>query len=458
MVSLFDLCLQLSPWAHLSTGLPSLDALLQIHSSESILDFQTVPLNNFMHAVLSNLIASHLKNTTHRSVIIIETFNPFQFSQLHQHPDFEPSWLTRIRRFKLDSFPRVLSFFLFNPLKDEAKSTLILIMNFHEMLEYYKLQLTVTYQEALLKHRIEYNGTVLENKERIKADGLDSVDLPKIPPNSDLLNMNPILKNQEHINEMFKQIGKYLFRNSLLVILAGGMNTKRVPSGSVGVGTPMALSQLASFLLTQDIPSQHQDIGQGLSQVFDPVSFDRLGALRKALNDHKISHRLLFYYDSYTHTPHFQQGIVNETSKSRSVGAVKVSRLLRGGNISDPVYFDFYDGFYKDNLSAELSQEKKNILIDLLHLGELEFSSFLEETINLTQLQMRPLSERRLHRSQILQIASSPVAPDKARKRASSDHDESEKFPRRSFSIDDENLVIEASDNELTGTFLDDLL
>lgn len=458
MVSLFDLCLQVSAWSHISTGLPSLDALLTIQSSESILDFQTVPLNNFMNAVLSNIIASHLRHTSHRSVVIIETSNPFQLSLLKQHLDFEPSWLERVRQFRLDSFPQVLSFFMLNPLRDEGDSTLILITNFHELLDYYKLQLSATYEEALLRLQIEYNGTIIDNLDKVRENGLNSIDLPQLPPNSDLLRVHPTLKYHDHVNEMFKQMGNFIHKHHLLLILVGGMNT-----GTVNVGASLQIfaSQLSPsrYSLTPEYSPQSQSEPQNERvQVLEPMTFDRKDYMnrnllqRKGLNESKISFRLLFYFEPYQKTPYYQLQGQKSSSQNRTVAAVKVTKMVGDGNINDPVYFDFWDNFYVSEESPTIN----NWLIDLLDCRDEGFTSFLQESISSTQLQMRPLSERvpeRRSQLGLLQIPSSPVTTDNPRKRPYSAGDTSPQTHP-----EEEILVIQASDNELTGTLLEDLL
>ncbi|PVH21597.1 hypothetical protein CXQ85_000579 [Candidozyma haemuli] len=141
-----------------------------------------------MFAVICNMMVSQLEEDVNKTVIVIETFNQFPWQLFSQHPRYEEAWMSRIKRFYLPTFAQVLSFFMLNPLKSLANSAFVIIVNFHEVVEYYRYQIVVSFEEALLKHQIERNSVVIDNFRKDENGGNHEQSVPTLDGQSSLAN------------------------------------------------------------------------------------------------------------------------------------------------------------------------------------------------------------------------------------------------------------------------------
>lgn len=441
MVSLFEMHLQRPLWSHLTTSIPTLDLMIALQS-EAILDFQTVPANNAMLAVVCQVIASHLGESSENKVVVIETFNKFPWDLLRQHPGFVPEWLDRVRGYRLTTFAQVLSFFIFHPLGPvTAGSVMVFVCNFHELVDHYRLQLSAAYEEALLKHQIDKNAVLLANHEKIMEEGLSLVELQELPPQSALLKENPILKLQNHINELFKHMSDFAFKYALVVVLMGHLHLKFKAYTKKKLPPSMDSSFLsqASFL-SSPTPS-FSDNGR---MVLMPVTFGKEGSGRNGanLNDSKLTARLIFYNDWFHKSP-FSQTEAGSTIKPRLVSAVKVTNLNGIGNINDPVYFDYDDGKYDGG-----PMQPHSWFVDLLGRESEDLSSLIQNSLSSTQQQPRRTTARPI---------TLPSSPTVTRTQLHATVHSSDIQITQPSQYNDNVLVIDGSDVELTGTVFDDL-
>lgn len=417
MVSLFEMSLQRPAWSHLSSGIPTLDQMLRIET-DAVLDFQSVPANLALSALMCNLVASHLAKSGLR-VVIIETLDTFPWDLLRQHPQYCPEWLDRIERHDLSSFAQVYAFFTLMPLEQFA-SALLVVTSFHELVEWYRLQVSASYEETLLKHEIDNNRIILDNRAKVAEEGLALVTLTQLPPQSSLVKENPIVKAQNHINALFKRMGHFAYKNSAVVILQGQLEPKYKPWPKRNAPEEDS-SQAPQPSFPQRNPGR---------LVLTPVTF---GAHNSDLHspsfcDTQISARLVFYNDWYHKSPHFSRnGRAPEDEDRYMVSAVKLQWLHGVSNINDPVYFDFRRNPGKGDGPW---------LIDLLEHEQQDLSLFIQNSLSLTQIQPRAVSTQKAP----ITIPSSPPIT-----LSQQELDEQEV------------LVISGSDVELTGTLLDDL-
>lgn len=433
MVSLFDICLEKPKWSHISTGVASIDAMIDLTGSGAIIDFQSTPIHNAMFATVCNMIVTQLEYSEDSHVIVLETFNPFPWGLYAKHPRYNKNWDARIKKFQVSTFAQILAFFICNPMKALSRSSLVIIVNFHEVMEFYRHQLNATFEEALLKLEIEKNEDLLNT---LKRDG--RIDTPGNGQNQDipLFKESPLVKYQEHVDEMFKHLNGFLREYSLIILLLGCMDVKsRVQFRNPESANDSQTANNSSKLI-RDSSTRTRS---GSRYLFTPVTYDkRVNSFTTALNDSKILQRILFFKDFYRNSHHYSQGTqAFDTDGERIVAVAKPDKENASGNIMEPSFFDFAEKFYQDTTGENCW------LIDLQESNDGDLSNYLEESILLTQQLLRPSSERSSKRPKVPNIPSSPVK-------------------QVSNYWSDENgtlaisLVIEGSDVELTGTIFEE--
>lgn len=476
MVSLFDMCLQRPTWAHLSTGITTLDQMVDV-LSDGLFDFQTVPANPGMPAVMCNLMVSHLRKSELLTVVVIESLNPFQWDLLKQHPQYDPQWDQRnqIKVYTLLSVVEFFWFFTFGPARSlGVESTMLFILNFHEIVDLYKLHISAAYEEALLRHQIDKNRVLLANLDKIELEGIELVSLPQLPPQSDLLRQSPYIKAQNHIDELFKEMAEFTYKQSAVVVLVGSLDPKYRPVKR-NIVSP---SPNSSFAGTQNSFPLSQASGREKNElILDPVTFSpptRNG--EPGLNESRITARLVFYNDWYHKSPLFLSKGRSPTEAERfHVLVVKVTSLNGAGNINDPVFFNLGAHHRVDD---ELDLDLDAWLVDLQTQESGDLSALIQNSINSTQPAPRAVS------TQINVIPSSPpvtiLSTEAEVPNEDLESDEDRESPdENSESSDDEGnvaispgqpespnenggeesqeLYVEGSDVELTGTLLEDL-
>ncbi|KAM3121985.1 hypothetical protein ACQ2H7_004843 [Candidozyma auris] len=156
-----------------------------------------------MFATVCNMIVTQLEYSEDSHVIVLETFNPFPWGLYAKHPRYNKNWDARIKKFQVSTFAQILAFFICNPMKALSRSSLVIIVNFHEVMEFYRHQLNATFEEALLKLEIEKNEDLLNTLKRDgRIDTLGNGQNQDIP----LFKESPLVKYQEHVDEMFKHL------------------------------------------------------------------------------------------------------------------------------------------------------------------------------------------------------------------------------------------------------------
>lgn len=397
MVSLFDMMLQKPTFKHLSTSIPSLDSLLMKNIRNGIYDFESVPNCTGVSFVVGSLIVSHLSHSSENRAIIIDTLHPFPWHSIVKNEKFQDEWLdNKLISYTADTFAKLFALLMSDKLDGPKESTIVVINNFHELLELYKLELSAAYEEALLKFQVLTNSILINSREKSKAEGYQP-RLPEIPAQSALLRENPALKYQSHASTLTNMISQYTYKNSLICILIGYLSSKYqtyrpkpfLTNGS-GYDSPIPSSASSSTPLSQARPSLSYGGGRlvlsaSLGGNYTPTNSASASSSRKTSSstnsslDSFITSRLIFYKDWYHKTPHFKENHTSQqdemqktlinSSQLKMVFAVKTVNLHQMGSENGPVYFDYDNGYYDDlEEEEEISEapETRNIkVIDL---------------------------------------------------------------------------------------------
>lgn len=444
MVSLFDMCLQKPIWAHLSTGIQTLDQMVEFQL-DGIFDFQAVPSNHGVMAVACHLIVLHLSESEKNTVFVVETLNPFPWDAFRLHPNFDLSWedSDQIQIFTCYSVVELFSFLEFGPGKQVDASVLLFMLNFHEIVELYRLDVAAAYEEALLRHQIDKNRVLLKNIDRIKEEGIELVSLPELPPNSGLLKENPYVKAQNHIDELFKSIAEFTYKNLAMVVLMGYMDAVYKPLRR------SAVSQTPNSSFTQPNLSLSQIPREERGLVFEPMTFG-LSGKPESLNESRITARLVFYDDWYYKCPKFvnSKKLIDVEDKYH-VHVVKVHVPSGVSNIYDPVYFKIGEG--EDWLEDLQVQDESNL--SALIQNSL-YSTLQAPRAVFTQISRQmaiPSSPRKILRSEI-EGETDDDEDGNGENGECGECGENEREEREA-----EELYIDGSDVELTGTLLEDM-
>lgn len=430
MVSLFDLRRQQTKWDTLSTGLPSLDQTLR-YQKGNIIDIQTVPSDYSAHALATNILASHLRRDENNRIVVIETFNDFTWDLFELHPDYCLLWDYKIEVIHLPTLAQVFSFFQLRDFSEYSPGSLITcITNFTETVEYYRLQISAAYEEELLRHQLDQARTLLANVDKVKEEGFDLVRLPQLPPNSDLLKVHPAKKAQMHIDQLFKLMSSMTFKFTALVILMGHMEPQWKANQDV-----LSTSVEASFTSSQ---ADGKSAGK---LVLSPVEYGKQHTGNATnLCDQKLLVRLLVYSDLYTNSSAYK--IQRRPPEKLDIRIVSVVRLVSpSGSLTsnEPIFFE-----------ANVEKEQSGPLLSELQAEEEGGLSVLIQQ-SLSSTQMAPITQS----TQIPTMPpSSPVKTKPPTQISAQDSDQVEKAATEDVFPD----VIEASDTELTGTLLEDLV
>lgn len=436
MVSLFDILHQPSEWSQISTGVDSLDSLIRVEGSQAILDFQCTPLHNSMFAVVCNMMVSYLELNSEGKIIVLETFNQFPWKLLRQHPRYNELLERCITRYSLQTFSQILAFLMIKRVEKYDCSPFIVIMNFHEVVEYYRLQLVAAFEEALLKLEVDWNTAFIEKLSKTGSSTTAEKSQPDLP-DSTLFRESPFVKFQSHVDVMFKHLNEFATCQQLMILLLGCMDVK------------MNMLKNDSGIEDNSIPAKSNSTLEPYPKMrsksrFEPTKYDHGRIGTRSLIENKIHQRVLFYNDFLINSRYYLDN-KDEGSENcdRVVAVAKADKENVAGNIMEPVYFDFVDLVDAEN------SKNASWLIDLLHFEDEPLSSFLEESIVITQQQLRPSSERRNKRPKVANdFPSSPVKYSDTIK-YSPNSDESPRFMQES--------VIDGSDVELTGTVFDEI-
>ncbi|CAI5759273.1 unnamed protein product [Candida verbasci] len=306
MVLLDDIVNRQQVFKNLTTTLPILDQLLlNVPLKNKIYDFQTTPTNNAVYLILNQLITSHLQNNPNHKVIIIDIVNKYPAGQLLAHPGFNEDFTERIIHYRLNTFAKIYYFFINN---DIPQDSIVIIHEFHLMLELYKLEMSATYEELILKHHIEQNLTVIENK-----DKEDKVPIPQLPKNSDLLKMSPIVKYENHVNNIIHLINKRCINSNLMVFLHGYLTTKYRP-----------------YRLKPKPDQPINPYNQKGRVVLTPFQAHKM-----------LTTKFLFYQDWLHKSPVFLQKQVSHKLQDSDLKLIYACQVENNNTIYNPIYYDF---------------------------------------------------------------------------------------------------------------------
>lgn len=357
MVTLLELQQRAADYSHLDSGLASLG----IQFSNAIYDLQTTPSNTALYPVVANLLVSHLKADKSHHVLFVHALRPFPWLWIHQHPAFDPEWLeSRISVFATNTFAELYALFCGTKLNSFPQKCLLVIANFHEAAQLYKLQLSAAYQEALLKSHIARNSAALAGQKT----------LPELPPSSNLLRESPALKFQAHISSLTSLIAQHAYSTNLVCLLTGFLIPKSLPFSQETPDASFTFSQppKSSQSVNSASESQQSQSTRRTRPVLVP-SLDDSGNsahLKSAFSDY-VAARLVFYKDWYHKTPHYKHHVARPISADSPY-----LRLVHAVEIMAPTsallvlkYMDFDQQYYHDIDSTQLIKRPQHAFLDL---------------------------------------------------------------------------------------------
>lgn len=336
MVTLSELQARASRYKHLDTGIPG----LQINFNNTIYDFQSTPGDTGVHPVLANLVVSHLKADESHRAIVVQTQNPFPWLWLKKHPSYDKKWESdRIRFFVVETFAELYWLFCSDTLSSLHYSNSILVVaNFHELAQLYKLQLSTACEEALLKFHIFRNAAAIAQQKH----------LPELPSNSGLLRENPLLKFQAHVSALTSLVSQFAFSTDLICILTGFLITKSVPYAQDALEFPRSSQSVVSDNTQMSVASQNFPIptSQNFRRQSRPVlvpslnDSDNSAHVKSAFSNY-IAARLVFYKDWYHLSPQLQQNSSKPGDKKglRLVNVVECK--VPSTAATSKIYFDY---------------------------------------------------------------------------------------------------------------------
>lgn len=450
-------------WAHLDTGIATINLMLDV-KLDAIIDLQSVPSNAAVFAILANLIASHLEKPDTR-VVVIECLKPFHWQWLQCHASYQESWRLekRLVLYRLDSFAKLFSFFSQLPMENsQSGATLVLILNFHELMEYYRLQLAASHEELLLKHQIEKNNVLIANKDKATEEGYDLIELPQLPRNSGLLKISPYHRFKEHFDSLMLLINDFTYRYSGVVVMQGYMLPKYRQYNKTKLVAESSQRETQTASETSNMaPPEKQYSHSRL--VFTPVTFTR-----ELESDNKAASRILLYNDWYFNSPHFlSEKRPKEESDYHFVFVAKITNFQGLQTINEAVFFDFQRNPFHKSIEALQDPWFINLLATQNDEGDEQVEE--ENLSTLLQTTTQNLSRKRKHRS-LSMPSSPPITASQLNLHIDyhgdiddaeghdSDHSDAKsvEINIEAYSFDG-RLVIEESDVELIGTIYGNL-
>lgn len=221
MTSLYDLERQASIFDHLYTGIPSIDELFK--QGLGLYDFQTIPNCMVLYHIINSIIVSHLQHSKDTDVYIISMSNDYRFEILGQCTGFKKEWCKRIKFYRIYSVAKLI--ILLRNLKTIRLGSIVILDNFHFLLDLYKLQLSSTYQQVMLRNYCNNLKTIKEQHDRQEIQGRYP-EITRIPSGSDLITESPSTKFNNHMAYIVNQLSQICISNSLLVFLTGKLDSK----------------------------------------------------------------------------------------------------------------------------------------------------------------------------------------------------------------------------------------
>lgn len=235
MVSLYEL-LQLVP-SSLQTD-TNLDPLLPTNRQGGIFDVHAVPGCVDQFRVLANVIVNHLAQPS-SGVVVIDTLHPFPFHRLRVHPRFNRESVSRISHYTVNSMSQLYMLCLKLSAGNEGTAAnsahrLIIINNYPELIDLYRVDMSAVYEESLLRYQVETNNVLLAHFDQMKAEGTVP-SWARIPPTSDLLRQHPARKTTAHLSTMANLLA--LMARTLLqtIVLVGYLDSSYVRTSNTAL-------------------------------------------------------------------------------------------------------------------------------------------------------------------------------------------------------------------------------
>lgn len=311
---------------HLTTSIPTLDEILFKSSfvETNIFDLQSAPSCQGMYIVVASLIISSLIQD--KPVVLIDTLNKFPIHLIKSHPQFKPRFKSNITHYVCDTFAKLYS--VISTKSNFVKDSVIVINEFHSLLELYKLEISMSYEEIILKNYVENNSTLISNKRNGTRD-----KFTKVPDSSDLLKISPISKFESHVNLLFRNLNT--IGTDSLIFLLGYLETKYRPYKT----------------------ANNIDVSQ--------LSYSEKGrvVLSPSVTHKSCTTKLLFYLDWYHKTPHFFRNYPIDNTRQITINQamlklINVVKVEAKSESFSPIYFDIDDEFYYDD-ETEFTGEYK---------------------------------------------------------------------------------------------------
>lgn len=264
-MSLFQLMLQQHTWAHVSTGVGTLDELMRVPGPLAVVDFQDVAGLAAASAAVRAMGRAHGARgpvVTVRCGLLgptrdprsgppglegsVTSFGPKE-SVTNKSGPFGPpqsappstqngSSRTGATLFYCRSLSQ-LYVLLLSLHKSLAKNTLLVLEGIHDLVDQYRLSLWRIQKHTLLKAQMEVNDALLHGHTPAH-----------IPPASDLLCVHPGKKGQGHIDKVVDLISRLAVDHHSLVVLQGRLDVRHVDGARRFVPT---LTEYDALLLSR---------------------------------------------------------------------------------------------------------------------------------------------------------------------------------------------------------------
>lgn len=376
MVSLFNMVLERGQsFRHLTSLVPSLDSVL-FDDIKGVYDLQAVPNCPGADYVLASIVTSHVAHSPSNQAIIVNLFNNFPLELILDHNAYTKTCQIKVET-SINTITKLIAFCQKLARENNHQDTVLVLYDLHHLLDLYRLQLSKSYQRALLKNHYHNNDIIRLQKDRYVMEGA-SPNIVPIPAHSSLIKENPRTKYSHHVNFLFHLISQFCYANGLLVVIRGDADVSFQPytplSGSTATQTQSQARTQTPLVgsvdsqLPTSIPSSsgsmcapgshdwsHSTSNQSsgsrtrtrklgrLVLRYSNTSIYEVGPQVKVQSntlDSIITKRVMFYRDWYHKSPHFSQAAQANTLKQ--VFCARVDSHLK----SIPVYFDLNDPCY----------------------------------------------------------------------------------------------------------------
>lgn len=318
---------------HLNSLIPLLDQkFLGENLISGIYDFQTVPNNVSVYLILSILAIKHLKNDKYKgNVVIVSSSGNFPFNFILENEDFQQDWIDngQLKYLKVDTITNLIILLNGYMKSDIDNQTLFIFDNFHNLLDFYKLELSQVYQEAMLRNHIFNLDTIEAQAERQEIEGIKP-DIVEIPENSHLIRESPLTKFNNHVRFIMNLMTNVCYKYNLIAFLTGKLDSKfeafKARPVSVDSSIVESSQRSRSFDSSQSTP-EPKKLNKGRMVLKSSNSIDKLGS-QTSLSDNPfdsfITERVIFFKDWYQKTNHHQK-FFKKSIKRKMVYWIKVN-------------------------------------------------------------------------------------------------------------------------------------